>query len=325
MNFVSIDFETANEKRDSACAIGIAVVTDGVVTSHDRQLIRPVDLRFSPYNTAIHGITEDDVESAPSLAELWPEIEHKLRGQFVVAHNASFDMSVLRYSLHSNCLPFPELRYVCSMKIASQAWPGLASYRLDVLAQYRGIALDHHNPESDARAAAEIVLMVGREQSASSLDALADQLDVTVGEISADGSWTPSSAPQIDRGGCAIELSLPDKFDITRHPLYGKSFVFTGAMIALTRSNAEHLVKQVGGCPRMSVSKKTDYLVCGVQDLRMLNNAESESSKLRTAKSLRESGAAIQIIGEDEFLRALTEPCGSCMADDQEKAIQDAE
>ena len=33
MNFVALDFETANEKRDSACAIGVTVVRDGTVSS----------------------------------------------------------------------------------------------------------------------------------------------------------------------------------------------------------------------------------------------------------------------------------------------------
>jgi DNA polymerase III subunit epsilon len=98
MDFVAIDFETANEKRSSACAIGLTTVREGQIVDSFSRLIRPPELRFSFWNSKVHGLTENDVKDSPTFDELWPELLPLLENQIVVAHNASFDISVLRHS-----------------------------------------------------------------------------------------------------------------------------------------------------------------------------------------------------------------------------------
>lgn len=58
------------------------------------------------------------------------------------------------------------------------------------------------------------------------------------------------------------------RFDVvekrrTGTPLSGKSFVITGTLEKYSRGDAETLIKQLGGIPGSSISKKTDYLVVG--------------------------------------------------------------
>lgn len=55
MNFIAIDFETANEKRDSACSIGLTVVKNNQIIEQKYYLIKPNELRFAPINISIHG------------------------------------------------------------------------------------------------------------------------------------------------------------------------------------------------------------------------------------------------------------------------------
>jgi DNA polymerase III epsilon subunit-like protein len=62
MKFVALDFETANEQRNSACAIGIAIVESEHVVDSRYQLICPHEFRFSPWNIRIHGITPEHVK-----------------------------------------------------------------------------------------------------------------------------------------------------------------------------------------------------------------------------------------------------------------------
>jgi DNA polymerase III subunit epsilon len=193
MNFVAIDFETANERRDSACAIGWADVRDNQIVDVGEVLIRPRELRFEYMNVQIHGIREEDVLDQPFFSELWPDIWTKLQGRLVVAHNASFDMSVLRGSLYSNQVVVPRLPYLCSMKISRRAWPDLPSHGLGYLAELHAIALQHHNAASDAQAAAELLLQAGRERQQNDAPTLAKSLGVSIGEVISHDKWKPSS------------------------------------------------------------------------------------------------------------------------------------
>ena len=46
MDFVAIDFETANEKRNSACSIGLTVVKNNKIVEEKYFLIKPCEMRF---------------------------------------------------------------------------------------------------------------------------------------------------------------------------------------------------------------------------------------------------------------------------------------
>ena len=99
MNFIAIDFETANEKRASACSLGITVVKNNKIIEEKYWLIKPKPFRFESRNIIIHGIREEDVINEKEFDELWPEIKPYLENNLVIAHNASFDFSVLRNTL----------------------------------------------------------------------------------------------------------------------------------------------------------------------------------------------------------------------------------
>ena len=96
MNFIAIDFETANEKRCSPCSIGIVVVKNGQVVEELHHLIRPKEMRFMPINIGIHGIRPAMVENELEFDKVWEKIKDYFQGNLVIAHNASFDISVLR-------------------------------------------------------------------------------------------------------------------------------------------------------------------------------------------------------------------------------------
>ena len=56
-DFVVIDFETANNKLDSACSIGLVAVRGTDIVAQEHHLIRPPTDRFDQANIKIHGIT----------------------------------------------------------------------------------------------------------------------------------------------------------------------------------------------------------------------------------------------------------------------------
>ncbi|WP_084064846.1 3'-5' exonuclease [Paenibacillus stellifer] len=120
MNFTAIDFETANAGRASACALGLVQVNEGQIIAEHNWLIDPQS-PFDGRNIAIHGITPSMVRGQPTFVELWPTLEPLLQGQIVVAHNASFDMSVIRYCLDEAGTSYPSFQYLCTYEYRREA------------------------------------------------------------------------------------------------------------------------------------------------------------------------------------------------------------
>jgi DNA polymerase III subunit epsilon len=158
--WVALDFETATSSRASACAIGLAHVAGGKVVAVERALIQPPGNDYDGFNVMIHGIEPEMTAGSPTFAEAWPLIQARVAGKPVIAHNASFDCSVLRHSLDAEGLEYPELEYYCTRVFALRQWPELPSYALELVADHCGVSFGHHDPGEDARASAEIALRI---------------------------------------------------------------------------------------------------------------------------------------------------------------------
>ncbi len=184
MRFAAIDFETASGARVSACSLGIAVVENAVIVARREWLIRPPSLYFSPFNIAVHGITPEMVADAPEFDRLWPEMERAIGGRTLVAHNAAFDMGVLRATLAHYDVCCEKMQFVCSVALARRCWPELPRHSLDALAREFGIGFRHHNAEEDAMAAAMVVLRAAEEYSAESVEELIERTQIRLGEVS---------------------------------------------------------------------------------------------------------------------------------------------
>ena len=92
--------------------------------------------------------------------------------------------------------------------------------------------------------------------------------------------------------GITIEEMPLEKAPLKEHPFSGKSFVLTGTLSTLTRSEAKKFIEEKKGKVSTSISTKTDYLVSG----------KSPGSKLAKAKDL-----GVHILSEEEFLMMLGE------------------
>ncbi len=156
LTFTAIDFETATREPDSVCEIGIAIVDDGVVTDCRSWLVRPIDNRYEWFNTRVHGIRPEDTAVSPTFEAVWQEVLPLLQGRVVVAHNAAFDMGVLRETLTLRHIEFPELAYFCSCRVAKKAVRG-GSHSLERMCSLLGVDPGrHHRAGDDARACAEV-------------------------------------------------------------------------------------------------------------------------------------------------------------------------
>lgn len=186
MDFVAIDFETANEQSSSACQLGAVVVSRGQVVDSHCWLIRPRPLRFSSHCIAVHGIHPSQVADQPEFGELWSEIRETLSGAVLVAHNAGFDMNVLRSCLQLYNFPVPDMQFTCTRSIARQAWPNHSGFGLRAIADRLGIQFRHHDALEDARACAKILLAAAERWGEPTLEKLEKRLCLSRGRA---GEW----------------------------------------------------------------------------------------------------------------------------------------
>lgn len=157
MRYIAFDVETPNRESRRMSAIGITVIEDGAITEDFYSLVDP-ETSFDWFNTRLTGISEETVAGAPTFRSLWPQIEPLMSGGILVAHNAIFDMGVLKRCLQGYDIDWRRYaRYICTVQMGRRVLPGM-SHKLDVLCDYYGIALDHHHAGSDSRACAEILL-----------------------------------------------------------------------------------------------------------------------------------------------------------------------
>ncbi|WP_417508202.1 3'-5' exonuclease [Microbacterium sp.] len=184
LDFTAIDFETANSSPASACSVGLVRVRDGEVVATAGWLIRPPagHDEFQEWNIKIHGIHPHEVADAATWPEQFDRLCAFAGADVLVAHNAGFDMKVLRTASEVTLLDCPPYRSLCSLQVARKVYD-LDSYRLPNAAAAAGFAeFSHHDALADARACAQIVIDAARRTAAADVHALASSLSLRVTE-----------------------------------------------------------------------------------------------------------------------------------------------
>lgn len=178
IDFVAIDFETAH--LHFPCEIGLAVVRNGEITQIERRLIKPQCYPyFHWYAKKIHGISPKDVADKPYFDEVWEDLHSIWKGEMLIAHNASFDMGVIRKNCAAYRISNPHNPYVCSITIAKNTWKGLTHYSLDNLCKQEGIIFSHHHAAADAEACARLVLHAMAQLRVHSMKELFETIHVS--------------------------------------------------------------------------------------------------------------------------------------------------
>jgi DNA polymerase III subunit epsilon len=171
LEFTAIDFETANGFRGSPCSVGLSKVRGGRIVEEAHWLMRPPagHDHFDPRNVQIHGVTPEQVAGEPRFGELFGEIGGFIGSDVLVAHNAAFDMGVIRSALEVSELPGPAFDYACTVMLSRRHY-SLPSYSLPFVAEAAGVPLrNHHDAVEDARACAGIMIDIAGRAGASSV------------------------------------------------------------------------------------------------------------------------------------------------------------
>lgn len=95
-DFAAIDFETANNERSSVCSVGIVIVRGGKIVDKFYSLIKPEPDYYNYWCSKVHGLCASDTDNAPIFPEVWNQIEPRIAGLPLIAHNKAFDESCLK-------------------------------------------------------------------------------------------------------------------------------------------------------------------------------------------------------------------------------------
>lgn len=175
LNFTAIDFETANGSPASPCAVGLSRVRDGQIVEQLAMLFRPPWPHdwFASGNVKVHGITAESLVDAPGFEEALPELLLFLADDLLIAHNAGFDMGVLKSASLAVNFDVPNYHYGCSLQMSRKTY-NLESYRLNAVAYAAGHEeFQHHDALADADACARIVIHMAQRHGADSVQELA--------------------------------------------------------------------------------------------------------------------------------------------------------
>lgn len=312
LDFVAIDFETANSNNNSACSMGLALVKNSQIIDKQYYLIRPPILDFSPTNIGIHGITPKMVKNSPKFPEVWQKVKHHFDDNIIVAHNASFDISVLKSLDNEYGLGINDFNYMCSINVSNKACDSGIRKSLEARAHHLGVGMiNHHNALDDAVTCANIVIESVKRCNHESFSSF----------LNRDRSLIINSYSELkhqshfgSRASTALYNTI-EKVDIkslkptvenirTDHPFYNKCFVFTGKLDDFERADAMQRVINLGGIIKTGVSSKVDFLVVGWQDKRLVGE-DGLSSAEEKAYALIEKGKEITILTEDQFKEML--------------------
>lgn len=152
MDYVALDWETANRYPGGGCAVALARF-DGEGNLKDRMysLLSPRIPYFDPWMTKIHHLRAEDCLQGPTFEEYWPLMRSFIGDDLVCAHNAAFDMGVLKEALLAYGIETRPIDYVCTCVLSRRLWPGLRDHRLDTVADALGLGkFRHHQALDDA-------------------------------------------------------------------------------------------------------------------------------------------------------------------------------
>lgn len=170
MKVIYLDTETTGLIKPRAVALsaqpyiidlGAVVVEDGTITRTVSQLVKP-PIPVPPEITKITGITDAELTDAPTFSDVIPLLSEIFAGaDYIVAHNAAFDLAVLGFELERANVKLDLPKAVCTVEEFTPIF-GYKAKLTEVYEYVMGVTLDEkHRALSDATDLYKICAKVG--------------------------------------------------------------------------------------------------------------------------------------------------------------------
>lgn len=292
-DYTSLDLETTGFSPEYCEIIEIGCVRfrGGVETDSFSSLVKPQNMNaVDGYITNLTGITQAMLESAPGIESVLPQALEFIGSDIIVGHNVSFDINFVYDNAERLGLGTFGNDYIDTMRMSRKLFPEFANHKLKTLVNQFGISdIVSHRSEGDARQAALCYQYMVKHVLENNLG---DKLAPAHGS-----KWNSVKAADI--------VGNPEMMK-ENSPLFGKTVVFTGTLEKMTRKEAMQLVADLGGVNGDTVTKKTDFLVLGNNDM-CASIKDGKSSKQKKAEKYILAGSELAIISENVFYDMLSE------------------
>ena len=160
LGFVAIDLETTglDSRTDAVVAAAAIPFVAGQPCPGYVTLVNP-GRPIPATSTAVHGITDARVVTAPRIDEALRHIERVSASHLIVGHGLAFDLAILVRERRAHGHGVPPNPVLCTMRLAAALNPGWTDVGLDAVAARLGISIRaRHTAEGDAHAAADILM-----------------------------------------------------------------------------------------------------------------------------------------------------------------------
>lgn len=314
-DFLLFHTESVNADHDAVCRLVLVPVIKG-----ERQ--PSVQFLFNPearFEFVMSRLGRSEVESFPKYKDQWPEVQQLLdRFDMLVSSADGNSAYSLAGTLKRIGISQPEKTY-CNAKAICRRSFNEVCYTLDYLGyKLFGNTVLEFEPVEVAERWADLVIRGLENSEAETWEQFLTEAKIDPGCFSAD-NFKPSKCIR-DYSKRKLTAFNPDNVAVDAdesHPFYGMSVVFTGKLENFKRDDARAMVVGVGGEAPDRLTKSTDYLVVGAQDLRIVGE-KGMSGKMKQAAQYREKGAPIEIIDENDFLEMMGERADRYVCDKME-------
>jgi DNA polymerase-3 subunit epsilon len=155
--YAIVDIETTGGHATANGITEIAIILHNGREIEDKfqTMVNP-GVSIPRYISALTGITNEMVQSAPRFEQLAEGIYKLLSGRVFVAHNVNFDYSFIKHHLSESGYEW-NAKKLCTVRMGRKVFPGFPSYSLGNLCRELEIAIsDRHRAMGDAQATAEV-------------------------------------------------------------------------------------------------------------------------------------------------------------------------
>lgn len=307
---LAIDFETANEMHDKACSVGISIYKNGEITLNKEYLINP-QTSFNQMNINIHGITASMVKDADIFPKVWSEIVELIDDStLVIAHNAAFDITLLKKLFSIYKCDDIEFKYLCTHKLYRNNI-ALEKYNLKYVANYINEEFEHHKAIDDSLICLKAFIHLMSNDRPVSKEFIENELNTLINTFIMTDTDKSYTAKVRKTGGFRSFSNnfkpsdlIPKNTNFDQsHPVFGKTFVFSGELPSFdSKKDAAQKIVDLGGIFKGSLVKTTNYLVVGVD---INTGTQMSGSKVQKVSDYNAKGCSIEIISEYDLLSLL--------------------